>query len=364
MTRLVYMADSHIKTRTWTNDASLTGDAFAALEQVQAWASSKDAFNKKLMLGGDLLDSNRPSSLELTKTFSFLQDWGSVWYIRGNHDNVVPPFIDGINELGYITVLGDYGSYICRLDDANICGIPWQLSSEALMTELREMHACICGNDLPSYVMLHTGLKELMGFDGTWQIDCDTLHDMFSDCISPVVFLIGHVHKLKNFDLGDGVFVHSPGSLYPCNLDEINDQHGFTCIDTDKVLSHVDVRVRDYVSVDWSDIVSLNNIVDERMEYADAHGLLPVCIRLNIDGKSSYRRVDVTNKDAIIRVNDETVVAVNDIPRPAAYALSDALREELNADRDTADMAVALLESDDPVAELESWLEQWNVERL
>ena len=90
------MADAHIKCRTWTNYMGLQGDAYAALDLVNEKLEGIDT----LVIGGDWFDSNHPSSTDINQSFQFLRHFKSVFFIRGNHDNVQPSYLSALSEQG------------------------------------------------------------------------------------------------------------------------------------------------------------------------------------------------------------------------------------------------------------------------
>lgn len=370
-TRFLYMADCHVKTRTWTNDAGITGDAFAALDSIPQWfAENGEAMPDTLLLGGDLFDGNRPSSLELLKTLDFIRNFKSTYYIRGNHDSVQPPFVtaacDPLHSDVLVNVLAPDVALVPQ-QGCWICGIPW-LPREQLMEQLAKLKDLVdhAANDAPVLCMLHCGVKELLGFDGTWQVDCNTLHDMFAGHC--VVFLVGHVHKRDSIRLGDGVCIHSPGPLYPCSWDEaLRESPAVSLVqicDGSVSVTAVPCDMRWYRRVKWTSMEDLNARIREIKDTWAPRPLLPV-IRIETDGPCGFRNQDLEDTAVIVRIHDNSV-ADDGLAVPegeTAYCMDDAVREEISDD-DMADMAVALLHSDDPVMEIESWLKQWGVARI
>lgn len=64
--KILFVADCHMKRRTWTNSTLLQGDATAALSTVitNAMAIGSDPV-RTMVVGGDMFDNNRPSSQDL-----------------------------------------------------------------------------------------------------------------------------------------------------------------------------------------------------------------------------------------------------------------------------------------------------------
>ena len=122
--------------------------------------------------------------------------------------------------------------------------------------------------------------------------------------------------------------------------------------------------VRWYRRVKWTSMEDLNARIREIKNTWAPRPLLPV-IRIETDGPCGFRKQDLEDTAVIVRIHDRSVA--DDEPAvpegETAYCMDDAVREEIS-DGDMADMAVALLHSDDPVMEIESWLKQWGVARI
>lgn len=366
--KILFMADCHVKGRTWTNDAGVQRDAYEALSAVHCGVTAMglDPGSMPLLVGGDLFDCNRPSSEDVLQVSEFLKLFRKTYFIPGNHDSVWPPFAEAMFNADGMT--GEDGDRLMCIqqwdleehDSYTLGGVSWMPSGERLVEALSQYRKCL-DKGKRHFIMLHTGVKELLGYDGTWQVDCGTLHGMFKGLA--VTFLVGHVHVRKTLDLGDGVVVHSPGSLYPCKWDETRMEHAVTVIDTATGgLADVPVEVRRYVDFRWGGYAdalerAVRPVLGCRMPLAPVvrvgySGDVPPASSLPLADRVVYRLVDES-------------VAGDSLPSCSCDSMSieGAIREELD-DGDMADMAVALYESDDPVAEIERWLNEWGVERL
>lgn len=365
--KLLFMADCHVKGRTWTNDAGVQRDAYEALSAVHCGVTALGLYpgSMPLLVGGDLFDGNRPSSEDVLSVSEFLKLFRKTYFIPGNHDSVWPPFAEAMFDADDMT--GEDGDRLMCIqqwdleeqESYTLGGVSWMPSGDRLVEALAQYRKCL-DKGRRHFIMLHAGVKELMGFDGTWQVDCRMLHDMFKGL--DATFLVGHVHVRRTFDLGDGVVVHSPGALYPCSWDEAMTQHAVTLVDTATgTLTDVPVVVRKYGECEWSG--DMDDIKTEASAVIGCRMPLPPVVRI----KYTDEPPDVASlpfRDRVIyRLLD---AGMDDSGMPSADvsgSVEDAIRAELD-DEDLADMAVALYESDDPVAEMERWLTEWGVERL
>ena len=67
----LFTADVHMKRRTWTNSTLLQGDATAAFGKVCRDCSFMAEGG--IIIGGDLFDSNRPTSQDLIDTIDIIK---------------------------------------------------------------------------------------------------------------------------------------------------------------------------------------------------------------------------------------------------------------------------------------------------
>ena len=144
----LFMADGHVRGRTWTNSMVLQGDAYAALGRL----AELSAYTGTIVIGGDWFDSNRPSSRDVDVTVACLSRFARAYYIKGNHDNADPAWLGGIvPSARHLTEVPEElhpGVYICGQD--------WMASREESLAGLRWIAAnagpedvILFENDLP-----------------------------------------------------------------------------------------------------------------------------------------------------------------------------------------------------------------------
>jgi DNA repair exonuclease SbcCD nuclease subunit len=101
--KIVVASDTHLKSHIWTNRPEIANDAFWAFKSVIDYCVANMC---PLILAGDILDNNRPTS----ETMMFLQGELRklveldlpVYWISGNHDNAEPAWglmVEGVESL-------------------------------------------------------------------------------------------------------------------------------------------------------------------------------------------------------------------------------------------------------------------------
>ena len=267
--QFVFMADAHIKGRTWTNYMGLQGDAYAALDLVSEKLEGIDT----LVIGGDWFDSNHPSSTDINQSFRFMRKFKSVFFIRGNHDNVQPSYLSALSEQGGQTTVTELqpGEVYTPSIDFNLTGIPWVASRSDLLQALEQTREALEGKPGRSFVVLHTSCRHLLGFDGSWQLEAADL-ELFKD--TPVTFLVGDIHKRDTLQLSDSCSLHSPGSLYPLSWDRVGDSCSVSVVNSKTAEIHaVPSDVRSYTSLDFTNMQDLNQVVEGLVEDNKRAGL-------------------------------------------------------------------------------------------
>ena len=363
MGEFLFMADAHIRSRTWTNSMQLNGDAYAALTKV---AGQLPGSVDSLIIGGDWFDSNRPSSEDLVRTLEFLRGFSSVSYVRGNHDSCVPSFLEalsawdggGVREL--TADAGTTGTCQCR-------GVSWLPSADGLREQI--LRARDMMNPFrPLYLVLHASFKHLLGFDGAYQLDAEWIKDTFKDrCVR---VLVGDIHTRNTLELPNGGWIHSPGSLYPRSWDKVQEPCCVSLVDSDTgEIRDVPCDVRRYVQLEYA---GQPELIKELQRISEEHedGMLDTFVRVVVpDGAPPLPRTSVPHVQlqSVLDVHEDAVQVGDDDPSWSATrdaTLLQALLDECGDDKDLADMASALVASDDPLKEIEQWLNYWKVERI
>lgn len=383
--KFLFLADFHVKARTWTNNTQIRGDSYAAMQKIGDYAETNQL--DTLVIGGDFFDSNRPTPEDLVQTVDFLSRFKQVYYIRGNHDSCDPSYLESVSRIlgtkNFVALLNSqlihlgYGSYLT--------GISWMPSKEEykktvqdLLQYFRENHP---GKTL--YLVLHTSFQHLLSFEGAYTFDQREVNKWCSGI--KVVLLVGDVHvrdttesssytnKLE--ELGHTTF-HSPGSVYPLQFNDADNAKYVTVIDLSpsirdnrERISGVPVEVRKYASFHYAnDPEELQRWLESlRKERQEIKRLLPTYARIIVDTGSETPRLSMSDyPDLVIQIQleaDEFDAGHAVDAADGAYTLEQAINDEF-PDPDVAEIANRLVASADPADDLRKYLELWQVERV
>jgi len=196
MSGFFFAADLHLQPTAWVGRQSLRGDSYFALQQILELMRQ---YQKPVILGGDVFDSDRPDS-ESARVFSdFCRDVKesglAAYYVRGNHDDAVPGWagILGAEHVVGPRIIGDIPVY--GLDYTPRSRLGYELQ------QVPQDAVFIC----------HQAWKELQGgahFDGSLE-DCPAM-----------VTLAGDLHMTLERTLSGGRRAYSPGSTCMQSIDE------------------------------------------------------------------------------------------------------------------------------------------------
>lgn len=371
----LFTADCHMKRRTWTNSTLLKDDAsYALLKAISQAAVHTDC----MVIGGDLFDGNRPTAQDLlTVKDALTTNFTNCYYIRGNHDNCEPSYLDAITGS-----VEDDSFVLARLDQkvinfhqldrgVLIGGLDWSPSSsetwerlKALITAWRISYKKYDDDIL--YVVLHCSFQHLLGFDGAYDFTVDMIKDLCGE--DRINFLVGHIHTRDTLVYNsNGAYIHSPGSLYPLSSDKMGEPCFASLINIRTgAIEDLPVDVRKYVTFNiddaGDDLISTLNAAG----YQKADGCLPTFVRLIVPEDWSQPIPVVDNPNYVVKVDRQVSKQQQVTAVRSSYSINQAIRDELadQANRDmVVEMAEELLASDDPVGTLDGWLEFWGVRK-
>lgn len=364
-TNFVFMADAHVKKRTWTNSATLQDDSYTALDALGSVIAGmpEAAGGIPLVVGGDWFDSARPSASDAAVTESFLKTFSKVYYINGNHDSTEPGWLsvcrpDAVHLSP--SVLNALGPSLY------ITGADWTPGQEGTDAALQSMAAA--ASKLPAgdilYVVLHASLRQLLGFEGAYQLDMARLAELFSPLAANTIVLIGDIHTRKTLKAAHNVFVHSPGALYPLSRADMAAKHSVTRMCGGK-LYRIDSDVRRYECVTFESMPQLRKLAEEMA----ADHSMPLQPMLLVDVPADAQDFQgFSGKDYGILVHTSRQDSVQEAQQvqedvPVARML-DAVDIESGDNTELRDTARMLLGTDDPVGVLDTWLGEHKVERV
>ena len=387
--KFLFLADFHVKARTWTNNTQVRGDAYEAMKQIGDLAEEKGL--DTLVIGGDFFDSNRPTPDDLVQTVDFLSRFKQVYYIRGNHDSCDPSYLEGVSRIlgtrNFVTQLN--GQFVQLQNSSYLTGISWMPSKEeykhAVQSTLEYFRNEYPGKTL--YLVLHTSFQHLLAFDGAYTFDTAEVAQWCKD--TDVVLLVGDVHvrdtrrvavfpppadsKGVLHNLGELIF-HSPGSVYPLQFNETGSVKAVTLVDTaeddyNMRLRPLPVEVRKYATMRYS---GTQNTLKDWLEnfnngyYQEWSGYLPAYIRIILDpGVEPPHIIPSDYPNLVIQIQveaDEFDPGHAVDAADGTYTLEQAINDEF-PDPDVAEIANQLVKSPDPAGDLQEYLELWQVER-
>lgn len=375
----VFLADLHLKSRTWTNNAVVRGDAYAVLKKI-----TSRVLDKTLIIGGDFFDSNRPTSEDLMCTAEFLDRFTRIFYVRGNHDNCEPYWFTALSWLDHSDdrdVIELHGQIEELTKGVYITGVSWIPSRDQLKQTIFNTLQYYCDNypkNSRLYCVLHTSFKHLLAFEGAYTLDADELNEKFGD--RDIVILVGDIHTrstrvYKRPDGKDGLIVHSPGACYPQSTAEIEEEHCITSLDYDgrgeRGFVDIDVTVRNYIRVTWQDQAALDKMLEDLNNNKEmlAEYPLPPLVWVVVTDMDKMPRINPASYPNLliqirVEVPDNADAAKVAGADPAdGYTMQQALEDEFN-DPDMAAMAIQLINSPSPLEELQRYTEFWKVEKV
>lgn len=369
--KFLFMADAHIKARTWTNSMQLVGDAYAALDKLQHSNSLTDV--KTLVIGGDWFDNNRPTSTDLKRTREFLHQFKDIYFISGNHDNVTPSFLEIFDPLTSVSCIHRLNEEIIKLsnqDNVYIAGISWVHSAEDLKTRITGIADTFRTQYKQSdvlYLVLHTSFKHLLAFDGSYKLTQEFISDVCKD--SNIRVLVGDIHTRNTTIYNESTqsYIHSPGSLYPLSFDKTSEAHAVSKVSViSGDIEDINTDVRMYSILQFTNRNDLSAYVADVISVDNA-GVLKPFIRLVLPDGMEVQITDSDYPDVVLQVVNTSADREDAVRvlRNETYTISQAIEEELaDDDPDINDLAQALYASDDPLAEIERWLNLWKIERI
>ena len=372
-TSILFTADCHMKRRTWTNSTLLKDDATVAFCKAVVSATRHPNVTD-IVIGGDLFDSNRPTAQDLLVVKDALTaNFQQCYYIRGNHDNCEPSYLEAITgsledddfhlvHLGSVFTPMDIGVWMTGLD--------WSPSASEMFEKLRQIvkdwRQLENHDNMILYVVLHCSFQHLLGFDGAYDFTVDMIKDLCGE--DHINFLVGHIHTRDTLVYNSsGAYIHSPGSLYPLSTDKMGEQCFASLINIRTgAIEDLPVDVRKYVTFNigdaGDDLISTLNAAG----YQKADGCLPTFVRLIVPDDWSQPIPVVDNPNYIVKVDRQVSKQQQVTAVRSSYSINQAIRDELadQANRDmVVEMAEELLASDDPVGTLDGWLEFWGVKK-
>lgn len=356
--KLFVVSDAHVKSRLWTNYAAVQGDSYAALDQIAQAASSEDF----LLSCGDLLDSNRPSSRDLTELSRFLSRFSSVLFINGNHDNADPSFVPVLCpnavQLGNTPVI---------LGNLAVYGISWCNAKEAFFEALSEIRSSldILSPDKLPVIAVHQAVSDFLSIDGASMCSAKDIQEILGPRSNWVFCGDIHVHKKIPFE-DTGSFVFSPGPLVPQDIQQARHSQHYIQVDTDsRDMVVVPVIVRDYVFIKYNGSMDLKSCLDGLEKTKP----LPPLVMVETEDRSIIPASQIQRDDCIVVVRTERQLKAETAlceTSVQTVSLMDAVTAEVEATakpyaKSLLPLLSSLIQTEDPVELLHVLLQKWKV---
>lgn len=384
---ILFMADCHIRKRTWSNFAKVSDDAYFALTKIQQQIPTLPS---TLLIGGDWFDTDRPSTTDILKSAEFFANFSRVLYIPGNHDRHCGEIFSALQEtskhLTESTEFIDVSKQ--RFVDPHkgawvIAGLPYIHDQEQFIAAVTELVLDV-KNEYPNsrlYLVLHANFKHLLGFEGAYHISNEQIKDIAGNY--PVSVLVGHVHTrdlsfygLRIPEQNDAAWVHSPGSLYPSDFRQAVNPEAIPSVTVLKMgigdLIDYPVPVRAYRELTFTDYDSLETELKNIAKFTTEEQYpLPAMVRLHVPADMLNSSISVPAELADKIILQITTAGVNEqeleVNAAEGYSMIEATKEALAAYGEDAEQlseyAEALLTSEDVLGTIDEWLEFWGVMR-
>jgi hypothetical protein len=195
----LWVSDLHVKPASSYRKTLLTGDAFYALDQIEAYAIEHKVTD--VILGGDTYDSNQPPGESSNRVAALVRNLLAhgirTLYIEGNHDKVNKnPYLPEkyyqehrlLSSIGAVPlVCADIGGQVIR-------GIDY-CSSDKLLQKLEVLEPC-------DVLCIHAGFRHMLGFEGAYDLEKSDIPAAVKSRV-----LVGHVHTNDESSTDKGVTV-------------------------------------------------------------------------------------------------------------------------------------------------------------
>ena len=358
MERLLFLADCHLRDRTWVNWPQLHGDAEEALKLVRKNAEGIES----VLLAGDVFDTIRPSSSSQSILKTFLSAFRKVYVIAGNHDMAEPLHTEVLMRDTPTEVIRVGSRIAADTGSCYITGMDYIRNRNTFRSELEILEHTLHNLDLEryrmNYIMLHAGIKELLGIDGMWQTSVQELTEFAGN--RNITFLIGHVHKNKTFSLPGGGCILSPGPLYPQNWQEaLDSMKAFVLEPESAAVKSFPVDVRHYAVLAEEEEATGEALARLDTE-AGSSGMLPsaVLVKAGRDWKPDVPEL----RNLLIRktITDTQPRTSGTHTSESAVTLEDAVLQEIpESEPNLREFASQLMQSEDPVSYMASLMAHW-----
>lgn len=203
----IYAADTHLQISAWSGRLELAGDSMKAFQQIVDHTINSGA--TALVIGGDLLDCNRPPSVVvafLLRQLDRLRERKIITYfVQGQHCRANPSWLS-VYDAARTNALFLNSAHEMKGEKGVILAGSDHLPAESLQEELHKVPKEV------THLVLHQMMKPLIG----WNFDLDWVPEHVK------LVLLGDYHKRHSFQKA-----HYPGSTCMQAIDEQPDKYFF-----------------------------------------------------------------------------------------------------------------------------------------
>lgn len=245
--RFVVLGDAHLWPVLWQRLPEARGDAFVAASQVFQYAVQH---NLPVVASGDIFNFGQKGGV--ASCLAFLRDWipqvPEFHFIVGNHDltgytsgTVNEMWMKAFEGLADVKHMTEF-PYDLGNGEASIGGIDYCHGRDEFLAQLETAKEAKL-----SVLVIHQGLKEILGYEGAWEVERSDLDGAAS------LVICGHTHVTWEKLNSEGTSVISPGSTIPWQFDE----------EYEKKFPVVEMQDGTFNAVEWVDIEHRRPIIDK-----------------------------------------------------------------------------------------------------
>lgn len=274
--KFVVLGDAHLWPVLWMRLPAARNDAFYAADQVLMYAVNRQL---PVISSGDIMDCGDKGGVSKVLSWLKLHSQLDVGYIVGNHD--LSGYTVGVQNPPWANILENF-KRIDRDEEwkKGVQGLDYQHGRTQFIYALNVLRE----KGRRDILVIHQAIKELLPFEGAWQVTLDELQGLAK------LVICGDVHISKEFTLPDGTIVLSPGSTVATAFNEELDKK-FPVVEIDGKM----------VKVEWVPIVQRRAIyeatainAEERKEVLKFMETEPIDSKLPEDIRSPILQIKFT----------------------------------------------------------------------
>lgn len=211
MIQFLALGDIHLDTWIWRRHLQIMGDAYRAFE---AFVQHGLDLGVPLIIAGDLFDSVDPDPT-VVRFFRSQMDRCQaagirVYAIQGNHDKRNVPWYLAVHP--WPKHIGD-GSQVL-IGKISVGGVDYHIRDEifALSASWAQQKA------IPQVMVMHQAVRQAIPYEGSWNFDLEWVPK------ATRLVILGDIHQVWDYDLGDGRVALYTGASHPRRTSEFGDK--------------------------------------------------------------------------------------------------------------------------------------------